>query len=371
MRFYVCDIKTGNVIDEYPMEVTSELSTRLKTYGSGELALLINHEACPRTWREDFVPWRILVLVCDDQDRIMWGGVPNTRGTTQEDRVTFPMVTLEKYFDRRYMPSAEYEQQDQTSVIARAMAEVCGDDLIGVGLDYDTPASGVLRDRSYYNDEDARILTRIQQLSNVINGFEWTIALEWADSDRARVRKIFRTGYPTLGYVTEEPELTFSVIKGVPGPITEFSHESQWGDGEAATYVQAVGDGEGEDKPYSLPYIDSDREAAGWPRLEERKTWQGVTEDATLDQHAQGMRLTYFGGQSVISLTATTREWPTPADVNLGDSVRIEVDLPQLRVSQVWRLIGYSISPNDDKWTPVIARIGEIDGEVEDTGDAD
>ena len=208
MRFYVCDIKTGNVIDEYPMEVTSELSTRLKTYGSGELALLINHEACPRTWREDFVPWRILVLVCDDQDRIMWGGVPNTRGTTQEDRVTFPMVTLEKYFDRRYMPSAEYEQQDQTSVIARAMAEVCGDDLIGVGLDYDTPASGVLRDRSYYNDEDARILTRIQQLSNVINGFEWTIALEWADSDRARVRKIFRTGYPTLGYVTEEPELT-------------------------------------------------------------------------------------------------------------------------------------------------------------------
>jgi hypothetical protein len=366
MRFYVCDIKTGDVIDEYPMEVTSELSVRLKTYGTGELALLTRHEACPTTWREDFVPWRILVLVCDDDDRIIWGGVPNKRATTHEDRAVFPMVTLEKYLDRRYMPSAEFAQEDQTAVIARTIAEVCGDPVIGVGLSYDMPPSGVLRDRSYFNDEDARVLTRLQQLSNVKNGFEWTIALSWEDEDHARVIKTLRTGYPTLGYTTTTPELEFSVVAGVPGPITEFSHEAQWGEGEAATFVQAVGDGEGEDKPYSLPVIDADREAAGWPRLEERKTWQGVTEASTLEQYVQGMRATYFGGQSVISFAATTSQWPTPADVALGDSVRVEIDMPQLRLSQVWRLIGYSISPGEQTWTPVIARIGENEDEEED-----
>ncbi|WP_147433587.1 hypothetical protein [Galactobacter caseinivorans] len=371
MRVYVCEIKSGDVIDEYPLEVSSALSRRLKTYGTGEfrLPVLALNGAQARTWREDLIPWRVLFVACDDDDRIIWAGIPTARTTDENPVVRFPCVTVEKYLDRRYQADAEFEQEDQTSVIARTLVEAVGDDVIGIGLDYDTPASGVLRDRTYFNDEDARVLTRVQQLSNVIKGFDWTIDVEWADEDHSRVVKIFRTGYPNLGYITEDPEHVFSVIAGVQGPVTSFSHENQWGDGDAATLVQAVGDGQGEDKPYSVPIIDSTREAAGWPRLEERQSKQGVIEDDTLAQYAQGMAQTYFAGQSVISFDALVDQWPSPADVTLGDSARIEIDTDQLTISQVWRIIGYSISPAEGKWTPVIARIGDTEGiEDDDAG---
>ena len=371
MRFYVCELKSGVLIDEYPLEISQALSRRLKTYGAGEfqLPVLGLNEAQRRAWAEDIVPWRVLIVVCDDNDRIMWSGIPTGRSTDESPVVRFPCVTVEKYLDRRYMGDAEFEQEDQTASIARTLAESVGDDVVGIGLEYDTPPSGVLRDRAYFNDEDARVLARLQQLSNVINGFEWTIDVEWTDDERSRVRKVFRTGYPRMGYVTNEPEHVFSVVSGVPGPVSAFSHESQWGDGDAATLVQAVGDGQGEDKPYSAPMIDSAREAAGWPRLEERQSKQGVIEEDELETHVRGMAETYFGGQSVISFDALVSQWPSPADVSLGDSARLDIETDQLTISEVWRIVGYSISPDVGRWTPVIARVGDTEGlEDDDAG---
>lgn len=363
MRFYVCELKSGDLIDEYPLEITQELTTRLKTYGTGEFRLPVLHEQCPASWAEDLVPWRVLIVVTSDDDRIMWAGIPTTRTADGgSPTVTVQAVTCEKYLDRRYMPDAEYEQVEQIT-IARDMVGVCADDVLGIGLDLETAASGVLRDRSYYNDEDARVLTRLQQLSNVIDGFEWRIDVEWESDDHAGVRKIFRTGYPTIGYVTDDPDLVFEVATGIPGPVTDFTHEAQWSDGDAATLVQAAGDGEGEDKPYSDPVVDGLREAAGWPRLEERQSMSGVIEDDTLNTGAQGMAERLFGGQSVISIDATTTQWPTPADVSLGDTARIHIDTDQLQLDQVWRVVGYSIQPGQETWTPTLAAIGDYGGD--------
>lgn len=364
MITYLCDLKSGDVIDEYPFQIDQALERRLKDYRTGDFTLPVLDENTPTTWREDVIPWRTMIVACDDDDRIIWGGVPDDLDTTTQPVVTIPCVTLEKYLDRRYTPDGEFAKDDQTSVIARALAEHCGDYIFGVGLDYDTPASGVPRDRSYHDDEDARILKRMQQLSNVINGFEWTINIEWRDDDHTGIRKVFRTGYPTLGVVTEEPELVFEVTAGVPGPISEFAHSEQWGEGNAATHVRAVGDGEGEDKPISKPVVDTFREANGWPRLEERRTQQGVIEQSTLDAYADGMAVDLFGGQTVLEFDAIIAEWPGPADINLGDSARVTIDTDQLVLDEVWRIIGYKINPKAGTWTPQIARIGEQ--EIED-----
>lgn len=359
MISFVCDLKTGDLIDEYPLEINQSLERRLGDYRSGTLALNVLDTRVPAGWRETVLPWRTIIVVCDDDEQIVWAGVPTSIETDGAPTVLYQCVTLEKYFDRRYMPDADYRQADQTSRIARDMAEWCGDDVIGIGLEYDTPASGVKRDRTYYGDEDARILTRLQQLAAVRNGFEWTISVEWRDDDHTGVRKVFRTGYPTLGRVTDTPEYVFEVSHGVPGPVSGFTHATQWGEGEAATHVQAVGDGEGEDKPYSSPVVDGDREASGWPRLEERKTQQGVIEQDTLDTYAQGMADRMFGGQRVLEFEAVITEWPTPADINLGDTARVIIETDQITLDEVWRIVGYSIDHNAGTWKPVIARIGE------------
>lgn len=359
MRFYICDLKTGDLLDEYPLQLGSPLERRLKSYGTGTLRLPVLHPATPENWAAVLRPWRVLIVVCDDDDRIVWGGIPTNLATSTAPLIDIQCVTVEKYFDRRYMPTASYRNRDQTSDIARAMAEHCGDTDIGIGLEYDTPESGIKRDRDYYNDEDARVLTRLQQLSNVINGFDWTIELAWADDDHSKVRKIFRTGYPALGYVTDTPEHTFTLVAGYPSPVTSFTHDHQWGDAEAATHVQAVGDGEGDDKPYSNPLTDSNREADGWPRLEERKTQQGVSQMATLNAYGQQMAERYFGGQSVISITARLDAWPSPAEITLGDSARIEINTDQLQLNEIWRIIGYQIDLAGGTWTPTLARIGD------------
>lgn len=366
MRFYVCDLKTGDLIDEYPFQIDQDLERRIGDYRTGTLALPVLDELTPETWRETVLPWRVLIVACDDEDRIIWAGIPDDRETDTGPVVAFPCVTVEKYFDRRYMPGASYASDDQTSVIARGMAEWCGDDVIGIGLDYDTPASGRRRDREYYGDEDARILTRLQQLAAVQDGFEWTIDVEWRDEDRTGIRKIFRTGYPALGRVTDEPEFLFEVTTGLPGPITAFTHAEQWAEGDAATHVQAVGDGEGEDKPYSKVVIDTYREAVGWPRLEERRTQQGVIEQSTLDAYADAMAVTYFGGQEAFEFTAHMDTWPGPGDVHLGDTARVLIDTDQLITERVYRIIGWSLSPVDNIWKPVIVRHGA--GGVDDAG---
>lgn len=363
MISYLCDLKSGDVIDEYPLQITSALERRLKDYRTGEFTLPVLDRDTPATWREDVIPWRTLIVVCDDSDRIIWAGVPDDRETGVEQTVSVPCVTLEKYFDRRYMPNAEFVKDDQTSVIARAMAEHCGDDVYGIGLDYDTPESGVNRDREYFDDEDARVLKRLQQLSNVLDGFEWTIEVEWRDDDHSSVRKVFRTGHPTLGHVSEDPEFVFEVATGVPGPVSEFDHSEQWGEGNAATHVRAVGDGEGEDKPMSEPVVDTFRESSGWPRLEERKTQQGVIEADTLKAYAEAMADEMFGGQSVLEFEAIINEWPGPADISLGDSARVTIDTDQLQLDEVWRIIGYKINVAEGTWTPQIARIGEQETE--------
>lgn len=363
MRFYLCELISGQVIEEYPFELSGDLDRKIGTYGTGEVQLPVLHEECPPTWRETLLPWRTLVVVCGDDDRIIWGGIPDERNTDPDPVVTIPLVGCEKYLDRRYMPTKSYTKADQTSVIATEMIEHVGDTDLGLGITIDAPASGVLRDRDYFDDEDARVLNRLQQLAAVRDGFEWTIELVWADDDHTRVEKVFRTGHPTLGRVTEYPEFTFEMALGLEGPVNGFDHSELWGEGDAATHVRVAGDGEGEDKPYSDPVIDEFRESSGWPRLEERKSQQGVIEKATLDAYAEGMAKTMFGGQQVIEIEAQIDQWPTPADMSLGDTATIDITTDQLDTTEVWRLIGYSIDQAQRTWKPVIARIGEIVGE--------
>lgn len=361
MRFYVCEIKTGEIIDEYPFELTKELDRKIGTYGTGEIALPVLHPECPENWAETLLPWRVIVVICDDSDRIIGGGIPDEINTDVEPLPTYPLVGIEKYLDRRYMPTRDFKKADQTGEIAVAMAEHVGDMDLGIGLTIDSADSGVRRDRDYHDDEDARVLSRLQQLAAVRDGFEWTIELRWADEDRTRVEKVFKTGYPNLGYVTDWPEYAFEVVTGVDSPVIKFDHSELWGSGDAATHVKAAGDGEGDDKPYSEAVIDDFRENAGWPRLEERKTQQGVVEQDTLDAYAEGMAEKMFGGQKVIEIEAQIDAWPGPADVSLGDTVLIEIDTDQLGTRQQWRLIGYSLSPQQNTWKPVIAKIGEED----------
>lgn len=349
--FLVCELKTGLVLDSAPFQIEGEPSRVLQGHGTGTLSLPVLDPACPPNWAQLILPWRSLILVLDEAENIVWHGIPNDDTTSSAETVSYPCVTLEGYFLRRYVPSRNYVQWDQVD-IAHDLASICGD-AVGIPLEYDCPKTGVYRDKEYKDDENARVYNRLQELAALEDGFNWTVDVDWVDDSHDRVKYTFRTGYPYLGYRTETPEHVFEL----PGNVTGFESSRPWGDGDAATHVRAIGDGQGDLTVMSSPVIDALRESAGWPRLEERRPFSGVTEQSTIQSHAVKTGAQLFGGQDIITLTVRSGEGTELRDLTLGDSARVTIDAPTRQIDDVLTVVGWSLNTASSTYKPTLARM--------------
>ena len=362
-RFMVCELISGDFLEEYPLTFEGDLSRYLQAYGEGTLYLALFNDKGEQTnpnWRQDILPWRSLIIAVDEQDRIVWNGIPVKRARTGDARVRYPCRSVEAYLIRRYVPTLSFRGKDQTSVIFRTLMAVAGD---SIGLEYDCPPSGVLRDRDYADDENARVYDRVNELAALINGFNWTIDVEWADEAHTRVRKIARTGYPYLGNRDPNPAHYFEVQQNVH----EFTFDEDWSDEAAATHVRGIGEGEGDSKVMSAPVIDEVREAAGWPRLEVRKSYSNVKEQDTIDSHARAAAAQLFGGQELVQFTVTNpnkdagEDFTSLGDLSLGDTARVLIESDSTSLDRVWPVVGWALTPGEGKFKPVLAKIGSGD----------
>lgn len=352
-RFKVAELKTGDVLKEVPLTIESEMTRNLQSHGTGSFGLAVRHPSCPTNWEQLILPGRSLIVVLDEADRIVGHGIPTDRQRDGSGVVVYPAMTLEGYFLERYVPTRAYVQRDQTA-IAQDLASVCADDA-GIPLQFDCPPSGVLRDRTYGDDENARVYDRLQELAAVQNGFNWTVDVDWEDDSHKRVKYTFRTGYPYLGNRSPTPEHVFEA----PGNITDYRYNEPWRDGEAATHVQAVGDGDGETKLMSAPVTDTVREAAGWPRVEAREQFSGVKEQATIDKHARGLASALFGGQQVITVTVKDGVGTSLVDLTRGDTGRVKIKSDELVFDEVFVVVGVTMMPSGE-YKPTLARLGEM-----------
>ncbi|POH58926.1 hypothetical protein [Arthrobacter glacialis] len=358
-RFLICEFFTGKVLDELPMIIASDLTRYLKMYGEGTLSLPLfdgRGQLVSDTWEQAILPMRSLILVVDDADRIVWNGVPQSRGRNTSSKVSFPCRTTEAALIGRYVPDLDFAKKDQARIFQSVVESMTAG---GIGLDYDCPNTGILRDRTYATADNARVYDRVNELSAVLQGFDWTIDVVWGDDTHSWVRKIVRTGYPHLGNRTEHPAHVLETGQN----ITDFDYQEPWGEGQYATHVVAVGDGEGVDRVMSDPVIDHAREAAGWPRVEYRKAFSSVKDKTTLNSHARALAGYVFGGQQVLTATARNplgaEDFTSLGDLTLGDAARVIVDTPQLQLNEAWPVIGWSLTPKTGIYKPTMARIGE------------
>jgi hypothetical protein len=359
LRFKVCELVSGKVLDELPFTIEGDLTRALQQYGDGTLSLPLfdsRGDLISDTWEQAVLPWRSLILVVDELDRIVWHGIPQDRPRTMAPQPRYPCRTIEAYLIRRYVPDKVFTQADQTSVIFRWLVGVAG---AGIGLEYDCPPSGVLRDREYKDDDNARVYDRVNELAAVQDGFSWTIDVIWGDDAHSFVRKIARTGYPYLGNRDPNPAHFFELGQN----ITDFELSEPWGEGDAATHVRAVGDaGDDDVRLVSTPVVDTVREAAGWPRLEERRPFSSVTKQQTIDSHARAVATQLFGGQHVLTITARNpgegEDFTSLGDLTLGDTAKAIIHCPSLDLDEVWPVVGWSLTPETGVYKPVLAQIG-------------
>jgi len=359
-RFKVCELVSGKVLDEVPFDIEGDLTRYLQQYGEGTLSLPLFDtygDLVLETWEQAILPWRSLILVVDEQDRILWHGIPQDRPRTLAPQTRYPCRTIEAYLIRRYVPSKVFKGADQTSEIFRWLAGVAGG---AIGLEYDCPPSGILRDREYKDADNGRVYDRINELAAVENGFSWTVDIAWGDDAHTFVRKIARTGYPYLGNRTENPVHVFELGQN----IDDFEYSEPWGEGDAATHFQGIGETDDDDQRLlSAPVIDTVREAAGWPRLEERRTFAGVSKRLTLDSHSRRTAAQLFGGQHVLTLEARNpgddEDFTAVGDLSLGDTAKAIIHCPTLDLEETWPIVGWILTPGTGAYKPVLAKIGD------------
>lgn len=349
--FRICELKTGDVLDSAPFEIEGEPSRVLQGHGTGTLKLPVLADGVPEGWEQMLLPWWALILVLDEDEKIVWHGIPNDDPTNSPETVTYPCVTIEGYFLRRYVPTLRFRGVDQAD-IAKHLASLCGD-AAGIPLEYDCPKTGVLRDRDYEDDDNARVYNRLQELAAVENGFNWTVDVDWTDDTHSRVKYTFRTGYPYLGARVEYPDHVFEM----PGNVTDFDHTRPWGEGDAATHVRAIGDGEGDAKVMSAPIIDQVREAAGWVRLEERRQFSGVTDQRSIQSHAHRTAAQLFGGQDILTLTVKSGAGTELGKLALGDSAKATINAPTRSIDATMIVVGWSLDPNAETYKPTLAKL--------------
>jgi hypothetical protein len=192
-----------------------------------------------------------------------------------------------------------------------------------LGLVLPSGDSGQIRERLYEGKDRTPFGQRIQELGDVIGGFEWTFDTITGASGLDRV---VRVGSPTIG----DPDAghVFGMGSG-GGDIIAWGYEVDALKG--GTVWEARGDtpdAEGDASVSAEPltsalYEATDHLDAGWPAIERLIDRPGVQIQETLEEWAQGWAAKKSGAVTVFSVTVAIGENPSFTPNNLGDTVRV------------------------------------------------
>lgn len=342
---------TGRVIADLPGLSAGTLKQTIGRYESTTAVLPI--PTAPDDWQRATRPG-YAALIALDGDVPLWGGLvtQRKRGADADGGYTasLGLVTAEGYFDTRYVGDWTYTATDQ-SVIAADLAARWAAGVDGLQLVLDYTVSGVNRDRTYRDDEDATLYTRLTQLMGVIGGPEFTVGWQWLHSPE-RLVPVFRcaTRLGAAPLAGLGPNASFEL----PGSISQVETVEDYSAGKGANDVMAVGSSQGDARPQSPHQFGP---ADGRPKREFR--WSpssSIIITDTLTAHAQRAVAVLQDGSNAITLTANRADAPRLGiDWGLGDDVAYDIDHPAWPdgLSGVGRAIGWEL--DDTTVSPILA----------------
>jgi len=360
-----CNVVTGQIIEELADLVPSgQLSHLLSAYTSAAFKLPIpigGAGAAPRNWEAATEPGRtMIVAVLAGQP--VWAGMVLTREGGTEATADLGCVTLEGYLDRRYVGDHTWVGQDQQSVIASGLI-ADANTTEGIGLTVDAPASGVPRDREYFDKDDKTVYSALQELSGIIDGLEWTIQLGWTDATQTAVSKTLRVR-PRIGFLSAAPTVgqptgtASAVFTTVGESEARYRFSEDYTSSRGANHIVATSSGEGDDRPQSAPARDTALLGIGWPRYEYRfSPSSNISDIATLDSHAAKALALMSHGARLVTLTARADAYPRLGqDWATGDDIGYELTGHRhpAGLTGVGRAVGWNFDPRGGVVEPFI-----------------
>lgn len=333
VRWFGCDLVTGQIIAPLH-DLTGTVSRQLGAATSANLTLPIPRSgpgAVPLTTIEQATePGRTMVVAVVN-DVPAWGGIVLVREGGTGATVSLACISIEGYLDRRYVGGHTFVNADEAAIVAGLLGDAQTE---GIGLLLDTPPTGRTRTRTYFDQDDATVLSRLQELTRVSDGPEFTIDLDWTDDTHTAVAKLFRLR-SRIGRTATPPTAIFrttaaSVFGSRGASEARYTFSENYSDGRGANHVVATSSGESEDRPQSAPARAEDLLAAGWPRWERR--WSpssSISSQDVLDDHAAAELARRRNGARTWTFEARWDQYPRlNVDWRIGDDVG-------------WRVVGH------------------------------
>jgi hypothetical protein len=275
-------------------------------------------------WEQATLPGRMMAVACDEDDVPVWGGMVLRRRADASKWVALDLATLEAYFDRRYVRDHSYVATAQGAVIEGILTA----DVIPTGVQFTVDASSAaLIDRDYADDEDKTALSVLQELMATEGGPEFTVDLEWSDTDHTVLSRIVRVR-DRIGTASNLPVTRFEM----PGNVVDFEYVEDYSSDNGANDVMATSSGEGDARPVSAHQVAQDLIDGGWVKFERRfSPSTSITDTDVLDAHArQELALTQDGVAELTLTVDLSNDFPLPwRDFHLGDDVAVALTCPR------------------------------------------
>jgi hypothetical protein len=358
--YQLADLLTGAVTAE--IELTGvRISRRLNAAGT-----LNGTWPVPNNWAggSPYVlttPARTMVTAFRD-GRPMYGGVLWTRRPDPE-RQTIELGCADwfSYFDHRFvlplftpngttsqvsMLNTSFSQVEQNEIVRQLVAQAQAHTGGNLGIVVDSTNSGILRDRTYAGHELVDVGTALKQLAEVIDGPDLAFGVSPELDANGRVVKTLRVGNPKLGQ-----EGSAHVFE-LGANVRSYSFDS---DGtRMATRQYATGEGIEAGQLVAVAE-NTVRASDGWPILETETSFNTVSLDTTLQEHADAELAR--NSLPVVTPTLTVdasgldangrKVFPSAGEVTLGDQVRFVAKdwFFKNGISTIVRVVGIEYQP--------------------------
>lgn len=352
-----CDLATNEVLAELPLRGVS-FTLALNRAGDFSATLPLGDSRVtdldPISATE---PIRTALYV-DRGGVLLWGGIVWTRRYNSATRsIELAGNEFWSYFrKRRITDTLAYTNEDQLTIVRElidyAQAKPGGD----IGVDTGSGTSGVVRDRTYSSYEYKPVGEAVEQLSAVLDGFDFAIDVAYSAGEPA---KFLRLGYPRRGRTATATGLLFE-LDSLGGNILGYSYPE---DGtSSANTVHSIGAGDGESILRSVS-SRTDLIDAGFPLIEELTTYKDVVVQSTLDAHAEADVEAFAGPVTIAEVTVQADTDPMIGSYIVGDEARFRINDERFAddpLDTYHRIVAMTVRPGDDEQETVTLTLNEV-----------
>jgi hypothetical protein len=328
------DLLTGEVQGEVPAE-TATFSHVLNAPGACNLTIPLrpNKPGQVATLTEStFAPGRTSIFVARDSV-LIWGGILwSVEADVEQNSLVANANGFHSYFRKRLLRAdltyAATEQVDiAVALLDYALAQPGGSVPVTTTT---ATASGVTRDRTFYDYERKNIGELVEQLAAVHNGFDFRYEPRW-DGNALGVN--FLTSYPKTGRTT-------SIVLELGSNVELLSLTNDGSN--MANRADAVGGGQGPDTP--IRTATDTALLSTVPLLEDVTSHTDVTEGATLQSYADARLDRGRRSIKIPTVRLAKNSIPGLGDYLIGDQVRVKGSYGYLSVDDRFRITGITVS---------------------------